>query len=93
MENLKEFSTSGMRLTTAAKIVEMGSPVGPGRSSGMAGVVTITVMTVFTPFMKSSTVSGEAAACVVSSHPPIWIARKALTREACVAGDIARPET
>ena len=36
----------------------------------MAGVATITVRTSLTPFTKSTTVSGDAAACVVSSHPP-----------------------
>jgi hypothetical protein len=91
IESLNELSTSGIRVTTAAKIASMGSPVGPGRSSGIAGVATITVTTSFTPFIKSTTVAGEARASLVNSHPPAWIARKALTREACVAGDIGRP--
>src|SRR5262249_49781937 len=49
IDNLKELSTSGIRVTTAARIADMGSPIGPGRSSGMAGVVTMTVRTSLTP--------------------------------------------
>ena len=73
--SLKELSTSGISVTTAAKIAPMGSPAGPASSSGIAGFDTITVMTSFTPFTKSTTASGEAAACVVSSHAPALSAR------------------